>query len=510
VIGRVRTAALLAALLVAAPALAAADDALPVAAELRAHVRAAEHTPPGYRETIVTTSSDGTTTTEHRVVRGEDEHDVEDSGAFHDEGGSIEGRRWRQTANGISLDDRADPGHALPEPMTTSVARIHAPVDGYVIATLNTKGWGRKEYVDGSGWYVVRREKSDAGGVVTTIYDEIRNDHGRIFAHHWAATDSITQTTSESRVTDYAPAVVSDDELARPPSRRTLVEFPTGAASVDLPVHFGGHVYATVTIGGTDYQFVLDTGASGIAVDSGVARALGLTLYGEHAHLVAGRTTVARSVVPEMRIGTLVMRDVAVGVVPLGSADRRGVRMAGLLGFDFLAQLGVTIDYEQSRVSVVPSAAFRAPAGPPAFALAARLGRGVPMVSVALDGMLAERFVLDTGGVGNFLVFDYFMRRNPNAFRETADAFPFARNPRLSGVGGAFSVTPAFVHQLTLGEAHVADLLGYRVASEQAYTHDLDGVIGDGILRYFTLALDYAGERVYLTPNSAGRKLLGL
>jgi predicted aspartyl protease len=303
---------------------------------------------------------------------------------------------------------------------------------------------------------------------------------------------------------------VRDDELARPPSRRTLVEFPAGAVSVDLPVQFGAHVYATVTIGATDYQFVLDTGASGIAIDSGVARALGLPLYGEHAHVVAGRTTVARSVVPEMRIGTLVMRNVAVGVVPLGAADRRSVRMAGLLGFDFLAQLGVTIDYEQRRVSVVPSAAFRAPEGPHAFALAARLGRGIPLVSVALDGMLAERFVVDTGGVGNFLVFDYFMRRNPNAFRDTPDAFPFARNPGLSGVGGAFSVTPAFVHQFTLGEARVADVLGYRVASEQAYTHDLDGVIGDGVLRYFTLALDYAGERVYLTPNRAGRKLLGL
>ena len=224
------------------------------------------------------------------------------------------------------------------------------------------------------------------------------------------------------------------------------MEFPAGTAAVDLPVQFGSHIYATVTIGGTGYQFVLDTGASGIAVDSKVAQVLGLRLYGEHGHVVAGRTTVARSVVPEMRIGSLVMRDVAVGVVPLGSIDRGGVRMAGLLGFDFLAQLGVTIDYERRRVSVVPSAAFRPPEESHTFALAARLGRGVPLVSISLDGMLAERFVLDTGGVGNFLVFDYFMRRNPYAFRETADAFPFARNPKLSGVGGAFSVAPAFVH----------------------------------------------------------------
>jgi predicted aspartyl protease len=492
------------------PALAGAEDALPVAAELRANMRAAEHAPPGYRETVVVTSSDGTKTTQRRIVRGDDEHDIDDTGVFHDEGGTIGGRHWRQNANGISLDDDADPGRALPEPVTTSVARVHAPVDGYLIAILNAKGWGRRDYIDPAGWHLVRRERSDASGSVATIYDEFRDDRGRVFPHHWRAEDSIAQTTSESRVTDYAPGMVSDDELARPPSRRTLVEFPPGAESVDLPVQFGSHIYATVTIRGTDYQFVLDTGSSGIAVDSSVARALALPLYGEHAHVVAGRTTVARSVVPEMRVGALVMRNVAVGIVPLGSADRLGVRMAGLLGFDFLAQLGVTIDYEGRRVSVVPGAAFRAPDDPHAFALAARLGRGVPLVSVALDGMLAERFVLDTGGVGNFLIFDYFMRRNPFAFRETPDAFPFAHNPKLSGVGGAFSVSPAFVHQLTLGDARVADLLGYRVTSEQAYSHDIDGVIGDGVLRYFTLALNYADERIYFTPNRAGRQLLHL
>ena len=31
------------------------------------------------------------------------------------------------------------------------------------------------------------------------------------------------------------------------------------------------------------------------------------------------------------------------------------VKVVGLLGFDFLAELGVTIDYERKRVTVVPA-----------------------------------------------------------------------------------------------------------------------------------------------------------
>jgi len=504
-----RATSLLAALLVALPALARAEEALPTADQIRANVRAAEHEPNAYRETVVTTSSDGTTTTERRLVRGADERTIDDNPPFHAEDGFVHGEHWRQDENGVTLDDRADPGHAKPEAVTTTVTRARTPAGAYAIATLNAKGWGRKEYIDPVTWHVLRRERIIATGTQTTTYDDVRDDHGRVFAHRWHLDNTVSRTTSDSHVTEYAPGDVSDAELQRPPSRRTLVEFPAGTTTVDLPTSFAEHVYVAVRVGGMDVEFVLDSGASGLVVDASVARLIGLQRYGEHGHVLAGRSTFARAIVPELRVGTLAMHDVMVGVVPLGWTGKPGGRIGGLLGFDFLAQLGVTIDYENKRVTVVPGSAYVAPSAPQTTALAARLGRGIPLVTVSLDGAVAERMGLDTGGAGSFLLFDYFTRRNPNALHDE-DGVLFGDGPQQLGVGGAFATKPAFVRRLELGDVQAANVIGYRVTSERSYAQEIDGVIGDRVLRWFTIGFDYAHERIYLTPNAEGRLRLAL
>jgi predicted aspartyl protease len=508
-IGARRAAALLAALTVALPALARGADALPSAAEIRASVRAAEHEPSAYRETIVTTSSDGTETTERHLVRGPDERTIDDSPPFHAESGIVHGERWLQDENGVTLDDRADPGHANKETFTTTVTRARTPAGAYAIATLNAKGYGRKEYVDPASWRVLRRERIIATGTVTTTYDDVRDDQGRVFAHRWHVDNAIAKTTSDSRVTEYAPGPVGDAELERPASRRALVTFPDGVSSVDLPADFAEHVYVPVRIGGTDVEFVLDSGASGIVVDANVARRANLKTYGEHGHVVAGRATYARAVAPELRAGSLAMHDVMVGVIPLGWTGRRGGRIGGLLGFDFLAQLGVTIDYEHRRVTVVPGSAYAVPAAPDTIALDARFGRGIPLVTATFDGAVAERIGLDTGASGSFLLFDYFTRRNPSALPE-GPTTGFDGPGAQTGVGGAFSTSIVLAGTIELGRFALPAVLGARVTSERSYAQDIDGVIGDKVLRWFTVGFDYAHERVYLTPNAEGRAKLGL
>jgi len=505
----VRAAALLAAITVALPALARAADPLPSAAEIRANVRAAERAPNAYRETIVTTSSDGTATTEQHLVRGADERTIDDSPPFHAESGIVHGEHWLQDENGVTLDDRADPGRANKETFTTTVTRARAPAGAYAIATLNAKGWGRKEYVDPATWHVLRRERIIATGTVATTYDDVRDDQGRAFAHRWHVDNAIAQTTSDSRVTEYVPGTVSDAELERPASRRTLVTFPDGVTSVDLDADFAEHLYVPVHVGGTDVEFVLDSGASGIVVDANVARRAGLKLYGEHTHVVAGRASYARAVAPELRVGSLAMRDVMVGVIPLGWTGRRGARIGGLLGFDFLAQLGVTVDYEHRRVTVVPGSAYAAPAAPQTTALVARFGRGIPLVTASFDGAVAERIGLDTGADGSFLLFDYFTRRNPSALPQ-GPTTGFDGPGAQTGVGGAFSTSLVLAGTIELGQFALPAVLGARVTSERSYAQDIDGVIGARVLRWFTVGFDYAHERVYLTLNAEGRAKLGL
>ncbi|HYW52811.1 MAG TPA: retropepsin-like aspartic protease [Dongiaceae bacterium] len=489
---------------------APAADGVPDAAAIRAKILAADGPlPDAFRETAETVTSSGATTVEHRFRRGKDFRTTNNTGRFHTERGSFNGELWHMNDNGQVIVDQPDPGRAAREQTTITVTPVAKPVPGYLIATLNAQGYGAKEYVDGAAWRVVRREQIGVNGTIATTYDDVRADHGRTFAHRAHIENGYAHTSGDMRIVEYVPGDVPPSELAIPPPRRALVTFPPGLTSVELPAKFGrSHVYVRVNVGGRGLDFVLDSGAAGITIDATVARELGLPEYDKRSSVTAGRFTTARTIVPEMRIGPLVMRDVAVQELPHGWQTAPDVKEVGLLGFDFLAELGVTIDYEHERVAVVPSAAYVPPTDPHTIPIDVRVGSGQPRATVSVNGAVGERWILDTGGAGTFLIFDYFARRYPDALRDRGGGDQ--RERHLIGIGGAIPAKPYQIASLKLANMNFTDWVGYRVEGHGAYAQNDDGVVGVEFLRLFTLGFDYANSRVYLVPNRDGRLAMGI
>lgn len=242
--------ALLGACLIFSAGPARADD-LPDSATIRAKIAAAAGpTPDAFRETYET-SSDGTTMVDEYRRLGANYRDVVQAGPFHTERGVAKGQAWHQNDNGQTVLDQPDPGQATRETTTTTVSRTSTPVAGYVVAVLDSKGFGVKDYVDAATWRLVRRENVSANGIVTTAYDDFRADGGRTFAHHWHTDNGYARTSSDTRVTAYTVGGVSEADVAVAAPRRALVGFPAGTASVVLPTQFGrNHVDVRVTIGG--------------------------------------------------------------------------------------------------------------------------------------------------------------------------------------------------------------------------------------------------------------------
>jgi clan AA aspartic protease (TIGR02281 family) len=506
-----RSAAIVAAALVALPLIAHPQDAPPDVATIRERVRLATGAlPQEWRQTTVTMSSNATTATVRRVQRGASWRETNETPPFHSERGSENGQAWHQNDNGQTVLDQPDPGVATREPAPTTVTHQQKPSEAYVIATLNGRGYGVKEFIDVATWRLVRREVIAVNGTATTTYDDVREDHGRTFAHHWHVDSGSAGISSDAKITEYDAGPVSNADVAVAPSLRRLVRFPDGATSVELPATFGPHhVYVRVTINGRGLDYVLDTGASGITIDMQVAKELGLPLHAQRSAVTAQRYTTARTRIPEMRVGNLVLRDVAVQAIPQGDDETSSVKVVGLLGFDFLAELGVTIDYEHKRVTVVPGDAYVPPAVPHTTTLDVRVGSGVPLADVTINGALGERFILDTGGGGTFLIFDYFARRHPEALKDEGEGAR-SRPQRFHGIGGSFDTRPYQIAALKLGNIRFTDFIGYRVTSQGSYAGASDGLIGDVFLRMFTLGLDYGNSRVYLVPNNVGRKVMGI
>lgn len=493
--------ALLLALAALAPSLVRSEPAsVPDPQTLRTRLAAAEGSQPE-RERLVETYTFGGVAGKTVVMRhGANVRSDDVYGPLTTAAGTYDALKWHQNANGETVLEQPDPGRAVPEPTTTSVASVMAPLATYVIAELNTHGYGIKEYIDAATYRIVRDETISPSGTVVTTYDDFRTVDGFTRAWHWTIRDGHPEDDADYRIAS-VDRHVNEADLKIPPSRRIFVEFPSGKTKVELPVHeWEGRFIVRVQVGSRGLDFQLDTGAAGIVMDEDVVRELGVRHFGTLSNgSSAGRYRKSLAIVPEMSVGELKMHDVAISTIPhIGGDVPKLFKVVGLLGFDFIGDVGLAIDYEHGRVTATSPESFAPPSDKRALALYVRLGNGQPQADVMVDGTLGERFLLDTGASGNMFVYDYFARHHPEAMRH---ALYVGDAPRFLGVGGEFATSPYRFHSVKVGDAVFKDLVAYRVDPAKSYETAQDGILGAGFLRLFTLYIDYPNSMFYLVPN---------
>jgi predicted aspartyl protease len=485
------------------PFVAFATDGVPDLTTLRARMVAGEgKTPDNYRETVTWKLVDGSIAKEQLFRLGADRRAVTDIGGIRTEAGEFKGDHWHQDKNGLTVVDLPDPlASAGPVSETATLQAVSSPAPLFVISDVGRNGLGSRHYVDTSTYRLVRDELIGRGGTTTTTYDGYATFGAQTLPTHWTRTTSSSSTTFTR--TERVPGAATAADVAIPAIRGALVEFP-GTTPVEIPTKFyHGRVYVRVTIAGRGYDFLLDSGASTITINADVARQLGLSLINRRVNSAnAQATDTFDTIVPEMKIGQLTMHHIVVNPIAAPEIQDPGMKPAGLLGFDFFATVGVTIDYEHQRVTVAPTATYVPPAGPDVMPLEIRLGAQQPMVEATLDGVSASRFVVDTGdSLGAFTVFDYFMDRHPNV------GFRSSETIGVRGVGGAATARGFSLHSFRIGTYNFVDFTGNRMGSG-SYSSAEDGLIGVAFLDLFTLDFDYPHGMMYFTPTTKMKQLL--
>ncbi len=487
-----------------------ADDPVPDSATIYARVADARGPQAhSYKEVESMSESNGAAWTETTYVNGDDYREDYRSEDIETQGGEYKGDAWHQNANGLTVVHEPEPGLATKETYTTIVARITEPVTGYRISRLNKRGWGDIDYVDSSIWQIVRTDTLDANGrSVETYGPRVTfgvNHFAKLRKYHDA--ESGMDTTIE--IVSYEVGAAGDSDVAIPSNRRRLVEFPAGIDFVNLPVTFkNNRIYVMVTINGRGYDFLLDSGSAGISVDPGAAAKLGLQLFDKSRNGAnAGPFDTARAKIATMTIGPLAMHDVYVSTAPVVEFEP-SVQSVGLLGFDFLAELGVRIDYEHKAVIVRRWGTYSPPSGPGFAVLPIRLNDQRPLISAKINGAAAERIMLDTGASASFLLFNYFARRHPEALIDKNAGGLRSAPVQFGGVGGEIDTKPYEIAEIDLGPMRFVDFVGYVVTSN-SYGNDEDGLFGNEFLRFYDVYLDYPNGEVALHLNATGQKAAG-
>jgi hypothetical protein len=131
---------------------------------------------------------------------------------------------------------------------------------------------------------------------------------------------------------------------------RTRIEFGAGGSST-VPLLFSPQVPRCMAAGpgGRPLRVLFDTGTDPSAIDLGLARRLGLPLGGFSLGSGAASDSVpfAESVLPWLRIGDLVLRDLYVLALDLRASP---LDVDLVLGYNVLPYLRLHIDYRDARL----------------------------------------------------------------------------------------------------------------------------------------------------------------
>jgi len=283
---------------------------------------------------------------------------------------------------------------------------------------------------------------------------------------------------------------------------------PVGATALPavIPVELSnGHVFVKVCIGEHELDFILDTGAGNTFLDLTVARRLGFklgstfTVGGAGAGRVEGARVEGASVAIA---GTSLTQTVPSAIDLSRLPSREGHRMDGILGYDFIARNVVAIDYARRELRVYDPRTFRYD------------GRGtsVPIslvqnhpniraeVRLADGDTVRGQFIVDVGASSILSLTKPFV----DEFHLRDRVGPTIRRTGGGGIGGPTTSDYGRVVALGISGIEIAKPIVQLYGDSAGVFSERGpwiGNIGAGILRRFTLILDYAAKRIIFEPN---------
>lgn len=258
-----------------------------------------------------------------------------------------------------------------------------------------------------------------------------------------------------------------------------------------------GTPVVTVEVNGCTKSFWLDTGSSTTLIASDVAAQCGVTpLVADTLEMITttGRVPARPAVVATLKLAGVTSHDVHAAVIgqqelqinrlaSMGSAGPVGID--GVVGFDFLRQFDVEIDYARNRFTLRPAGSLGGRSDQRNF-----YWLGYPVVQMLDIRGKPTFFGLDTGADESFVT-PGLMARLPSAFRSR-------ERRHIAGFGGdTTEVVPiiAFL-QLRLSRQYLF-FTGLVVREQRRLLFlDVDGVLGADVGGLGRIRFDMASGRL--------------
>jgi hypothetical protein len=297
------------------------------------------------------------------------------------------------------------------------------------------------------------------------------------------------------------PVEMATERFDPPKLVAGALDFPSGQKeAVSAFQLINNHIYLPVSLDGkTAAHFIFDTGATN-TVDAARAKAIGIKTEGSLPGGGFGDNIAAYGLakIGETEVAGTKLKDQVFTVFDLGSlANVEGVACDGLVGYEIARRAIVKIDYENSRLTIISPDGFNAPEK--AVKIPFKFNNHVPVIEGEIDGVAGE-FEIDTGNRSSLAIMRPFAEMNHlkdkyKAITEVISGY---------GIGGPTRGLLVRPHTLQIGTIAVAAPVGMIEVDEKGASSATQtaGNLGGGLLKRFTLTLDYPNRVLYLEPNA--------
>ena len=348
------------------------------------------------------------------------------------------------------------------------------------------------------------------GRVTTTVGTETSTTEFSNYRRVDGLTFPFTSSTQFSSGNSFAQRVLSLElntdvaDRMRVPGQN-VHDYSVSGGTTTTPIEVvNSHVYVTGVMldGRGPYTFVLDSGGDYI-VSPDVAAALQAKSSGALQLQGAGSATesAAFTHVSSIAVGGAVVRNQYMIVLPIASGFgiAEGVRIDGMIGYQFLARFLTTIDYAGSKLTLTTPSALPA-AAPGTAAMQFYFDRTIPRINVNVGDVTVSAEV-DTGNRAGLELSGPFLAAHPAVAalaKTAAGAVGF-------GVGGPVYARLGRIPVLQIGPYQIANsVASFASANAGAFADPYNPAnIGGAILRRFTLTFDYAHQQLLLAKNAA-------
>jgi hypothetical protein len=269
--------------------------------------------------------------------------------------------------------------------------------------------------------------------------------------------------------------------------------FATGEEA-SFPFEFrNGMIFVPVRINESKLlSFVLDNGSARMLVDRTLASSLGLKPSGQGSMQGAGAGRIPIEFVQNVKISLPGLESTG---YEFSTADLQplkatlGAEVDGILGYELFRRFVVTIDYETKTLTVTLPKAFHAGESSQALPIELRDKWAFVKGELVLPGPVTvqDHFMIDSG--------------SGDAVDHPIVTKLQSRRPTQSGVGigTAIQGATAQAKSFQIGKYTLLNpTLGCCGATDET-----SKLIGNDVLKFFTVTIDYPSARILISPNAA-------